>query len=384
MKQIFYGQQKIFKEDMNGFDKILLKEKITTGESVKKFESKIQKILLNKYIKACNSGTGALHLAFLSAGLKKNSIIIMPSVNFISAYSVAEDFNLKIYLSDVDPITGQMRPVDVLDVIKKNKLKKIDAILVMYMGGYPENVDKFFKLKKKLNCILIEDACHAFGAKYVIQNKVFSIGSCKHSDYCAFSFHPLKTITTGEGGAIATKSKKNYDKINKLLSHGIIRKPNEHWEYDIKNLSYNFRLSDLNCELGYRQLKKLRFIINYRKNLYHHYLKKLKQKSKFITVPEYSSKIFPSYHLFLININFKKIGRTKKKFFNLLKEKNIFLQFHYIPIYKFSAIKGKNKINSEKYYNNTVSLPIHLGLKKKDLDKVIREINRFIDSKKSF
>ena len=382
MKQIFYGSQKIFKEDSKHFNKILFKDKITSGKSVLKFESKIKKKLSNDKIKVCNNGTGALQLAFLSAELKKNSTVVMPSVNFISAYSIAKHLNLKIYLSDVDPVTGQMRPSDVIKVIKENRLKKIDVLLVMYMGGYPENIEEFYKLKKKLNCILIEDACHAFGAKYKVRNKIYTIGSCKHSDFCAFSFHPLKTITTGEGGAISTNNKKRFKKIERLISHGIIRKSSQYWEYDIKNLSFNFRLSDINCELGYQQLKKLNYILKYRKNLYRYYLYKLKNISKFVKIPTYSVNIFPSYHLFLLNLDFKKIGFSKIFFFNYLRKRNIFLQFHYIPIYKFTCIKKNKKKNSENYYKNTVSLPIHLNLNKRDINKVIRAIYSFINLKK--
>lgn len=371
MKKIFYGKQKIFKEDIKNFEKTLLSKQITTGKSVTRFENKLKYFLNNHNIKVCNSGTSALHLAFLCENFKKGSNIIMPSINFIASYSIAKQLRLNIYLADVDPITGQMRPSDVERVIKKNQLKKIDAIVTMYMGGYPENIIKFYKLKKKFNCILIEDACHAFGAKYKFKNKIYSVGSCKHSDYCTFSFHPLKTITTGEGGAIITKSKKKFLKINKLLSHGIIRNKTNYWEYDIKDLSYNFRLSDINCELGIRQLKKLNFILKYRKFIYNFYSKKLKKFSEIIKLPSYSKNIYPSFHLFLANIDFKKLKVGKNFLIKYFKKKNIFLQQHYIPIYKFSCVKKKKLPDSEKYINSSLSLPIHLDCNQKDLKRVI-------------
>ena len=137
---------------------------------------------------------------------------------------MARLLNVKIFLADVDPLTGQMTPNTLLDCIKNNKLKKIKAIVTMYLGGYPENTDEFHKIKKKLGCYLIEDACHALGAKYSYGQKYLSIGSCKHSDICTFSLHPVKSITTGEGGLVTTNSKDFYNKIISLRSHGILKK----------------------------------------------------------------------------------------------------------------------------------------------------------------
>ena len=136
----------------------------------------------------------------------KNDIILMPAVNFISSYNMAKIMQLKIYLVDVDEYTGQITPDKVLDCIKKNKLKKIKALIVMYNGGYPENVKQFYDIKKKYNFLIIEDACHALGAEYKHKKKYYKIGSCKHSDVCTFSMHPLKTITSGEGGIISTNN----------------------------------------------------------------------------------------------------------------------------------------------------------------------------------
>jgi dTDP-4-amino-4,6-dideoxygalactose transaminase len=154
-----------------------------------------------------------------------------------------------------------MTPETLLACIKKNKLKKIKAILTMYMGGFPENVVEFYKIKKKYRCFLIEDACHALGAKYEHKSKDIYIGSCKHSDIAVFSLHPVKTITAGEGGLVTTNSKLIYQRILELRSHGIIRnKKNYHWKYNIYELGFNYRLSDLNCALAISQLKKINLL----------------------------------------------------------------------------------------------------------------------------
>ena len=145
----------------------------------------------------------------------------MPAVNFISSFNICQIFQAKIILADVDPSTGRMRPEDVEDIIKKNKLKKIKAIITMHLGGAQENVIKFYNLKKKYNCFLIEDACHAFGSKYKYKNRNFKIGCAKHADISTFSFHPIKSITTAEGGALTTNNKRIYEKASLLKSHGM-------------------------------------------------------------------------------------------------------------------------------------------------------------------
>jgi dTDP-4-amino-4,6-dideoxygalactose transaminase len=171
MKTIPYGRQYIDSQDIKFVSKALKQDLITTGNYVKKFEKNISKFLNVKFVSSCSSGTSAIHLAFMAIDLKKEDIVIMPAINFIAAYNMARFMNAKIFLADVDPLTGQMTPQTLLETIKRNKLKEIKVILTMYLGGYPENVVEFYNIKKKFNCYLIEDACHALGAKYLINKK---------------------------------------------------------------------------------------------------------------------------------------------------------------------------------------------------------------------
>ena len=199
----------------------------------------------------------------------------MPSINFVSSYNIASIFGAKIFLTDVDSRTGQMRPEDVVNCCNKFNLKKVDVLIVMYNGGYPDNIEKFIDLKKKYNFFLIEDACHALGASYVFNKKKLMVGSCKHSDLCTFSLHPLKSITTGEGGLVTTNNKLIADKIKKFCSLGIKRSVN-HWEYDVIYTGLNFRLNDFQSALGISQLNKINKFINFRKKVFNHYQRSLR------------------------------------------------------------------------------------------------------------
>ena len=176
MKFIPYGRQCIDNQDIKLVSKALKEDFITTGNYVKKFENKISKFFKVKYSLSCSSGTSALHLALIAIDLKKNDVIIMPAINFIAVYNMAKFMNARIFLADVDPKTGQMTPQTLFSCIRNNKLKKIKAIVTMYLGGYPENVIGFYKIKKKFNCYLIEDACHALGAQYIYKKKNIFIG----------------------------------------------------------------------------------------------------------------------------------------------------------------------------------------------------------------
>jgi dTDP-4-amino-4,6-dideoxygalactose transaminase len=377
MKKIPYGRQYIDSQDIRFVSKALKQDLITTGNYVKKFEKNICKFLKVKFAVSCSTGTSAIHLAFMSINLKKGDVIVMPSINFIAAYNMARLMNANIFLADVDPLTGQMTPQTLLETIKINKLKKIKVILTMYLGGYPENVIEFYNIKKKFGCFLIEDACHALGAKYFFNRKYLSIGSCKHSDIATFSLHPVKTITTGEGGLVTTNNQKIYNKINHFRSHSIYRDKNLYWKYDVRQVGFNYRLSDLNCALGLSQLRKIEKFIKFRKKIFNFYNKSFKKFSNFINLPFYNSKM-SSYHLFLISINFRKIGISKNKLLKFLKKSKIFCQYHYIPIYKFKLFDKKINLHfykgSEIYYQNTLSLPIFYNLPINSAKRVISKI----------
>jgi dTDP-4-amino-4,6-dideoxygalactose transaminase len=380
MKYIPYGSQLIDKSDKKLVLNSLSNDLITTGPFVEKFEKELKKYLKCKYSYVCSSGTAAIHLAMLSIGLKKDDIILMPAINFIASYNMAKTMGLKIYLVDVDEYTGQITPNKILECIKKNKLKKIKALVVMFHGGYPEYLKQLNDIKKKYNFCIIEDACHALGSEYKYNKKFIKVGSCKHADISTFSLHPLKTITSGEGGVVTTNNIKIARNIKLFRSHGILRNKKKHWEYDVLKHGFNYRLSDINCALGLSQLKKINFFLKKRKKIYEKYSTKFNNFNSKLIVPNYSKNIKPSYHLFLINIAFNKLKKTKDHFMRYLIDNNIMAQQHYIPIYKFS-IYGRNSngfSGSEKYFNNSISIPIFINLSDKDQNKIIKIVKNYL------
>ena len=383
MKPVPYGKQFVDKWDKSEVLASLSNNLITTGPYVKKFEHKLNKYLKCKYSYACSSGTAAIHLAMLSINAKKDDVILMPAINFIASYNISKSMQLKVYLIDVDEHTGQITPNKVLECIKKNKLKKIKALIVMYHGGYPEYSKNFYDLKKKYKFFIIEDACHALGAEYKYKNKFFKIGSCKHSDVCTFSMHPVKTITSGEGGIITTNNNKIAKNIALFRSHGILRNNKEYWKYDILKNGFNYRISDINCALALSQLKKINFFLRKREKIYKKYLIELENFNPNLIIPKYSKNIKPSYHLFIINVVFKKLKRNKDHFMNYLKKRNIFAQYHYIPINKFKVFSEKKikLFGSEQYFKNSISIPIFVNLNNNDQRRVVKVIKNYFNKK---
>lgn len=380
-KKISYGKHYIDKNDIFAVNKVLKSNFLTTGPLNKIFEKKFKQYVKSKYAISCNSGTSALFLVLKAIDIKKDDIVILPSFSFVAAANMCSFLGAKVYFSDINPDSGLSLSENIEDCIKKNKIKSVKAFFTMNFGGYGYELSKFSKIKKNFNCYWIEDSCHALGGYNFINRKNFKVGSCKLSDFSTFSFHPVKSITTAEGGMITTNSSSFNKKIRLLRSHGIIRKSKSYWKYDVKSLGFNFRLSDINSSLGISQLSKLDQFIKKRRNIAKYYLKKIILDKNVLSFPKFNVQ-YSSHHLFIILINFKKMKLSRDKFIKKLNKKNIFPQIHYVPSHKFTfykKIKYNNYLKNTEYFSqNCVSLPIYCDLKKNDLIYIVKELNSLI------
>jgi len=382
MQKINYNKQFIDHLDIKEVTKSLKSKLITTGPYIEKLENAFKKYLSVNEVITCSSGTAALYIAMRAINIKKDDVVIMPAINFIASTNVANILGARIFLCDVDSRTGQITPETLTDCIKINKINKIKLVITMYLGGTPYNIAKFYNLKKKYNFFLIEDSCHALGASYRHKNKFVKIGGCLHSDISVFSLHPVKSITTGEGGVITTRSKSIGNKLRLLRSHGILRNKKKYWEYDILSPTLNFRMSDVNAALGFSQLKKLPKFIKKRKEIANLYFKNLDNFKKIIKISKVDRDIISAYHLLIISFDFKKLSISKNDLIKKLNKKNIFPQYHYIPIYKYTFYKNLNSPgnfkNSENYYKSALSFPIYYKLEKKNLMKVFKCVKEIL------
>lgn len=384
---ISYGKQNIIKKDILAVIKALQSDYLTTGPNTKNFEKNFEKKIKCKYALSCSSGTSAIHLALLALNVKKGDVVIIPVINFIASLNMLEHLKARVYFADIDEHTGQMTPETLKNCIKKNKLNRIKLVITMYNGGNPHNAEKFYNLKKKYKFYLMEDACHALGGKYHSTKNSY-VGSCKFSDIATFSFHPLKSITTCEGGMVTTNNFNIQKKIKQIRNHGMERKKtgklNYNWKYKIVYPGFNYRLSDVNSSLGSSQLSRLDKLIKKRVKVALLYKNKLNDYFKYIKLPEVNIAKTAS-HLFIVNFKLKNLKINRDEIIKELYNQGIITQVHYIPINSHPYYKKYNKINFEnakKYFKSSLSLPIYPDLSEKKVNYICSKIKYLINKSK--
>jgi len=381
MKQIPYGKQFIDKQDIKEVVKVLKSDWLTQGPMVQKFEEALAEYCGVKYAVAVSSGTAALHLACLAAGLKKGDEAITSPITFLATPNAVLYAGAKPVFADINYDTININPEE----IKKKINGKTKAILPVHFAGLPCNMSEIAKVAKKHRLKVIEDACHALGAEYKANGKWIKIGSCKHSDMTVFSFHPVKHITTGEGGAITTNNKKIYEKLKALRSHGIYKDKsiltNGPWYYEMRDLGFNYRITDFQCALGISQLKKVGSFINRRMeiaDMYNNFFKTVKG----IEIPLFRDNFKSSWHLYTLKIDYKYFRLMRQVFMDALKKHGIATQVHYIPIYRQPFYKVNFRFNpkdyphAEDYYNRALTLPVYSDLKDSDIYRIAKAIKK--------
>ena len=358
MNFIPYGKQTISEDDINSVIEVLKSDFLTTGPKVKEFEEVIANYCGAKYCVAVSNGTAALHLASLVL-LKENDKVLTTPNSFLATSNSILYVNAKPIFVDI----YEDGNID-LDLCEE-ELKKdssIKAIYVVHFSGNPVNQTKLKYLKDTYNIKILEDCAHSIGATF----EEIKAGSCANSDISIFSFHPVKQITTGEGGAITTNSKEIYEKLLLLRGHGMTPKPDiAPWFYDMVELGFNYRLTDISCALGLSQLKRLDSFLYLRRSIAKRY-DDFFSKIDFIN-PLYSFTNNSAYHLYVIKIDFEKLNINKKDFVLKMREKNIGLQLHYIPINKqpyYRNLGYGNEITPimDEYYKEAISLPVYPNL----------------------
>ncbi len=370
MGKIPYGKQKISEDDINEIIKVLKSDFLTTGPKIDEFEKAFANYLGVDYAVAVSSGTSALHLACLCLDLDKEDEVIVSPMSFAASANCVLYCNGKPVFVDVD----EEGLIDI-NKIEEKITDKTKAIIPVHYSGLVCDMDRLNEIAKKHNLKVIEDACHALGSRY----KHSQTGNCHYSDMCIFSFHPVKHITSGEGGMITTNSKELYERLKTLRNQGIVKM--EDWYYEMPELGFNYRLTDIQSALGLSQLKKLNGFVSKRREIAQKYGLFFSSNPE-IEILNEKLEQFNSYHLYVIKL---KNSETRKKLYNYLKSKDIFCQVHYIPIYwhphyhKLGYEKGLC-VGAEEFYSKILSLPIYPDLKEDEQERVIEKINEFFQN----
>ncbi len=374
MDFIPYGKQSIDEEDINSVVEVLKSDFLTTGSKVQDFEKALCTYTGAKYCVSVSNGTAALHLASLALLNENDEVLTTPNSFLATSNSIlyakakpifvdiCEDGNIDLELCEKE--------------LQKNQ--NIKAIYAVHFSGKVVNQEKLRYLKQKYNIKILEDCAHSLGGSF----ENIKAASCENSDLSILSFHPVKHITTGEGGAISTNDKELYEKLLLLRNHGMKANPDvAPWHYDMIELGYNYRLTDISCALGLSQLKKLDGFLEKRKELVKRYENAFKE-CDFIK-PLYPYDKGSAYHLFVIKCDFEKLNINKKDFVLQMREKNIGLQYHYIPInkqpfYKNLGYGSEKTPNMDKYYEQAISLPLYPSLSFEEQDYVIKNIKELL------
>ena len=349
-----YGKQFLHKEDIDAVVETLNSDYLTTGPKVKAFEDALAKYCEVRYCVAVANGTAALHLASLVLLNKGDKVLTTPN-SFLATSNAILYAGAKPIFIDI----AKDGNID-LDLCEKalQKDPTIKAIYPVAFSGHMVDQVKLKKLRETYDVSILEDCAHAIGAK----DGDVKAASCTNSDISILSFHPVKHMTTGEGGAITTNSKEIYEKLLMLRGHGMVKTPEmKPWEYEMQDLGFNYRLTDIQCALGLSQLKKLDSFIDRRIELVKKYDDVFKDS---IVRPLYTYDGKSSYHLYVVQVDFSKLSITKENLFNKLREKNIGIQLHYIPInkqpyYRSLGYGDENTPVMDKYYEECFSLPMY-------------------------
>ena len=379
-----YSRQKIFKEDIKEVVRVLNSDFLTKGKKTLEFEKNLSKKVNVKFAIACNSGSSALLLACRALSLKKNDIVWTVPNTYAASANCAIECGAKVDFVDINPKTWNISVNQLEKKLKISKLKnKLPKILVLvHLAGMPCQLEKIYRLSKKYKFKIIEDASHAIGASY----KNSPIGSCKWSDLTVFSFHPVKIITSAEGGAITTNNKKLSDKIKLLRENGIHSVKSKFKNlpyypnyYEQVDSGFNFRMSEISAALVNSQLKKLNFFVNKRNQIAKTYLKLIKNP-KFI-FQDNNKNAKSSYHLFVVKLT-NQNSNQYLKIFKIFNKNKIFINLHYKalhlnPFFEEMGFKKGQFPISEDYSYTAFSISIFVGLEEKNIKKIISILNNF-------
>jgi len=367
LSKIPYATQWIEDDDLVAVAAALKSTNLTQGPLVTQFENKVAEYCGSKYAVAVNSGTSALHIASLAAGISPGDEVITSPITFVASANCALYCGAKPVFADVQDNTINLNPQE----IRKKITLKTKAIIPVHFAGNPCEMEEISQIATENNLFVIEDAAHALGADY----KGSKIGSCQYSDMTTLSFHAVKHITTGEGGAILTNNDELYEKLKLYRSHGITRderylkKSDGTWYYEMHNLGFNYRITDLQSALGISQLKKQDQFLSRRLEIAEVYNQAF-CNLKGIKLLEQTTGAQAAWHLYVIQV------ADRKRIFNHLREKDIIVNVHYIPVYRQPYYQklgydGSACPVAEDYYERAISIPMFPKMTDEEVEYVV-------------
>ncbi len=387
-KSFSYGRQSIDDSDIQAVIETLKSDWLTQGPTIQKFEQALNNKFGGKFASVVSNGTAGLHLIALGLGWKKDDIVITSPITFLASANCAiyvgaipdfVDINESSYTIDPNELEWKLKQYSIRN-------RKVKAVVAVDYAGHPCDWSALKTLQEKYGFQLVNDYCHALGAEYNDEIQY----APKYADAVNLSFHPVKHITTGEGGAVLTNNEVLDNKIKTLRTHGmtkdesVLEKNDGPWYYEMHEPGFNYRITDFQCALGISQLKKLEFNIERRRQIAEYYDKIFGKDNRSI-IPKVSGYAKHAYHLYPLQINFSELKISKKNYFLKLKEKNINCQVHYVPVHlqpfyrKNFGFKAHDFPVAEKFYEHELSIPMYPALTEEDLEYISNTIIETLD-----
>jgi UDP-4-amino-4,6-dideoxy-N-acetyl-beta-L-altrosamine transaminase len=386
-----YGRHAIDEDDIAAVRAVLCGDWLTTGPAVRLFEAALADRVGAAHAISCNSATAGLHLACLALDLKPGEAVIVPAITFVATSNAARLVGAEAVFADVDPDTGLMEAAHLARAIDEAHRRglKPRIVLPVHLAGQCADMAAIATVARAHDLAIVEDACHAIGTVETRPDGTeIPVGSCAYSDMAIFSFHPVKTVAAGEGGAVTTQSDALAERLRRLRSHGIVRDETQFedrveafeqavvnpWYYEMVELGLNYRLSDLNCALALSQLKKLDRFVATRRSLAALYDARLADLAPILRRAPRRADTRPGWHLYTVLIDFDAAGITRGALMRDLESDGIRTQVHYIPVprqpYYRRRYGDATLPGADAYYRRTLSLPLYVGLSGADVERV--------------
>ena len=380
---IYYGKQCIDEQDINAVIEVLKSDFLTQGPAIEKFEQAVAEYCGAKYAVAVTNATSALHIACMAAGLGTGDTLWTSPITFTASANCGRYCGADVDFIDIDNDTYNMSVTALKEKLEKAEVKP-KVVVPVHLAGQSCDMEEIHKLAEQYGFTVIEDASHAIGADY----KDTKVGCCKYSDMVVFSFHPVKIITTGEGGMVLTNNEDLYKKLTLYRSHCITRDPelmtkeaDGSWYYQQIGLGFNYRMTDVQAALGYSQLTKVDKFVARRRQLAARYNELLKDLP--VKLPCQNPETNSSWHLYLVRVDFSKVNKTKNQIFAEMKEKDVCLNLHYIPVhtqpyYQKLGFKNGDFPVSEKYYEEVFTLPLYYSLTDEQQEYIVNVLKEVL------
>lgn len=376
---IYYGKQSINEADIKAVVDVLQSDFLTQGPVLERFEKKVAEYCGAKYAVAVTNATSALHIACRAAGLGKGDVLWTSPITFTASANCGRYCGADVDFVDIDAATYNMSVDELSNKLQESKAAgRLPKVVVpVHLAGQSCDMKRIHELSVEYGFTVLEDASHAIGADYLDTR----VGSCAYSDMAVFSFHPVKIITTGEGGMVLTNNEDLYKKLCLYRSHGITRdaslmthEPDGPWYYQQIDLGYNYRMTEIQAALGFSQMDRLDEFVDRRRYLVNRYNELLQDLP--VVIPQVLEGANPSWHLYMVRVDFSKAKQDKVQFFAEMKKRGIVLNLHYIPVhtqpcYQKLGFKQGDFPKSEKYYEEIFTLPLYYALTEEQQDDVV-------------